>query len=625
MCGIAGWFGGAPNAQDEAVLDEMLRQINHRGPDGEGRFYDTSRSGGRIVLGHRRLSIIDLGGGSQPMSTEQKSHVISFNGELYNYKELRRELIQRGEMFLTESDTEVVLRAYAQWGERCFERFRGMFALAIWDALNDRLLLVRDHFGKKPLYYALVNGVLIFSSELSSVTSHPSCAQTLDVDSVYEYLRFRYVPSPHTFVSSVKKLPPGHYMSISTRDVRIERFFCPLYQDPQFTSKEVSDRESEHAFLNLLEESVRLRMQSDVPYGAFLSGGIDSSSIVALMARNSDLPVKTFSIGFQEAQYSELGHARQIADVFKTQHHEIVVRYRDIVDHLENLTRNRCAPISEPADVPIYMLSKFAARDVKVVLSGEGSDELLAGYPKHNVERWIAGHEWLSSNPGVRKTLSKALDFLPGENRRSRIALEALTEGCFEERMATWFGSFSERARAEIWSNGPHTRKLDETPFSALEGQSNLRRILHFDQTSWLPDNLLERGDRMTMAASLEARMPFMDIELARYVATLPDSALLRGGKSKYILRKCMQSFLPHEILSRKKVGFRVPVDEWFRNDLQELVSDHICNRTARIARFIDIDRVKKIVERHQSGSQNCEKQIWALLNLEIFLRTFKL
>ena len=457
-----------------------------------------------------------------------------------------------------------------------------MFALAIWDALNDRLILARDHFGKKPLYYAVINGALIFSSELSSLISHPSCAATLDVDSVYEYLRYRYVPSPHTFVASIKKLPPGHYLSISNRDLRIERFFCPVYQCAQIEQKELKGRESEGIFFNLLEESVRLRMQSDVPYGAFLSGGIDSSSIVALMARNSNLPIKTFSIGFREEQYSELEHARRIAEAFKTQHHEIIVGHGDIIGHLENLTRNRCAPIGEPADIPIYMLSKFATQSVKVVLSGEGSDELLAGYPKHSVERWVAGREWLFSNPLVRKTVSKVFDLLPGENRRIRIASEAITEGCFEERMATWFGSFSEQARREIWSNGARERKLDHTPFDAQAHWSSLRRILHFDQTSWLPDNLLERGDRMTMAASLEARMPFMDVELARFVATLPDSALLRGGTSKYILRKCMQPLLPRETLSRAKVGFRVPVDEWFRGDLREFVcGSHLQRRCA--------------------------------------------
>jgi asparagine synthase (glutamine-hydrolysing) len=625
MCGIAGWFGGAPRLQDEGVLDEMLRQIVHRGPDGEGQFQTVSSFGDCVALGHRRLAIIDLGGGAQPMSTEQKSHVISYNGELYNYKDLRKELIQRGEVFLTESDTEVVLRSYAHWGDSCFGRFRGMFALAIWDALKDRLILARDQFGKKPLYYSVINGVLIFSSELSSIISHPSCSTALDGDSVYEYLRFRYVPSPNTFVGSIKKLPSGHYLSISNRTLQIDRFFSPVYQDPQLQPTKGKNGESEAMFLSLLEDSVRLRMQSDVPYGAFLSGGIDSSSIVALMARNSDRPIKTFSIGFREERYSELRHAKRIAQAFKTQHHEILINYRDIIGHLERLTRNRCAPISEPADIPIYMLSKFAAQDVKVVLSGEGSDELLAGYPKHNIERWVAGCEWILSNPAVRKSVSTVLDLLPGENRRTMIALEAITEGSFKDRMASWFGSFSDRACAEFWLNGAHTRDLDGTPFSAQTCWSSLRQILHFDQTSWLPDNLLERGDRMTMAASLEARMPFMDIELARFVATLPDNALLRHGKSKYILRKCMRSLLPHETISREKVGFRVPVDEWFRGELREFVSDYICNGGARIARFIDINRVREIVACHHNATRNCGKQIWALVNLEIFMRIFRL
>lgn len=625
MCGIAGWHGGAPNARDQAILDEMLRQLAHRGPDGNGKYQAQSAAGETVALGHRRLAIIDLGGGAQPMSTEQMSHVISYNGELYNYRDLKQELIQRGEVFLTESDTEVVLRAYAQWGENCFEKFRGMFALAIWDAVRNRLVLARDQFGKKPLYYAQINGALVFSSELASILSHPSCAAKLDVDSVYEYLRFRYVPSPHTFVTSIKKLPPGHYATFEKGDLSIKRFFCPVYQDTRIQPLDSMGIETEDAFLSVLEESVRLRMRSDVPFGAFLSGGIDSSAIVALMARSSDFPIKTFSIGFEEEKYSELVHAKRVADAFKTEHHEIIVRYRDIIGHLEHLSRNRGAPISEPADVPIFMLSKFATQVVKVVLSGEGSDELLAGYPKHGVEPWVAGREWILGNAAVRKSISSAINLLPGENRRARIVSETVTERNFPERMASWFGSFSERARDQIWINGAHSRVLDDTPFSVDPRRSSLRRILHFDQTSWLPDNLLERGDRMTMAASLEARMPFMDTELARFVAKLPDNALLRRGTSKYILRNVMRPLLPPETISREKVGFRVPVDEWFRTDLREFVSDHICNNSAQIARFIDTKRVTEIVASHQQGTRNFEKQIWALLNLEIFLRAFRL
>ena len=625
MCGIAGWLGGSPSANDEAVLDEMLRQIQHRGPDGEGRFHAATSSGDSVALGHRRLAIIDVGGGAQPMATAQRTHVISYNGEVYNYKDLRKELIQRGQVFTTESDTEVVLHAFAHWGDSCFTKFRGMFAIALWDAMNERLILARDHFGKKPLYYALLNGTLIFASELSSIISHPCCPADVDSQSVYEYLRCRYVPGPNTFLLSVKKLPPGHCLSVSHGDMRITKFFCPVYQDTELRPASADERANERRFVDLLEESVRLRMQSDVPYGAFLSGGINSSSIVALMARNSDLPIKTFSIGFEEERYSELPYAKRVAQAFNTEHSEIVVSYKDIISHVEHLTRNRGAPISEPADVPIYILSKFASQVVKVVLSGEGADELLAGYPKHQIEGWIAGREWLLNSWALRKATSTVLDLLPGENRRTRVAVEALTESCFRDRMATWFGSFSESACARIWAHGTYVRDLDDAPFSTQPSCSNLRRILHFDQTSWLPDNLLERGDRMTMAASLEARMPFMDTDLARFVATLPDTALLRNGKSKYILRRCVRSLLPREILTRSKVGFRVPVDEWFRHGLRDFVWDHICDDRARLAKYIDVDGVREIVTQHQHGSRNFEKQIWALLNLEIFLRTFKL
>ena len=298
-------------------------------------------------------------------------------------------------------------------------------------------------------------------------------------------------------------------------------------------------------------------MQSDVPYGAFLSGGIDSSSIVALMARNSDLPIKTFSIGFEEHKYSELRHAKRVAQAFNTEHNEIIVSYKDIIGHLEHLTRNRGAPISEPADIPIYILSKFASQDVKVVLSGEGADELLAGYPKHQIERWVAGREWYLTVGLYERLRRRCSICCLGRTGEPGLHWKHLTESCFRERMATWFGSFSEKRVRERFGRMVLMFANWMTRLLALRRScSNLRRILHFDQTSWLPDNLLERGDRMTMAASLEARMPFMDTELARFVATLPDTALLRNGKSKYILRRCMRSLLPREILTRRRSVF---------------------------------------------------------------------
>lgn len=626
MCGIAGWAGARPADNEHAVLSKMLEEIRHRGPDGDGTYFATASDGTRTGLGHRRLSIIDVAGGAQPMISRDSGIALTFNGEIYNYIELREELRQFGLAFETQSDTEVIIRAYEHWGTDCFRRFRGMFALAIWDPRTDELVLARDHFGKKPLYICDDDRTLVFASEVAAIVTMEGFGGGLDRESVYDYIRYRYVPGDNTFFRNIKKLSPGHFLVFRHGTSERTKFFTAPYDDPTIERQAgpVDQGELEHAFLDLLEESIRLRMRSDVPYGAFLSGGLDSSAIVALMARNSDKPIKTFSIGFNEENYSELPYARLVADKFSTDHTEVVINPFDITEHFDLLTNARGGPITEPADVPLYILSAHAAMDVKVVLSGEGSDEALAGYPKHMFEAWAGPWDRFLGHSSLNRLGRAMLDIVPSDTRRARIAWDAITEPRFEDRMATWFSAFNSLDSGNLAPGMSNGRISDMTPFTTQPKWSALRKVLHFDQTRWLPDNLLERGDRMTMAASLEARMPFMDVVLARFIASAPDTALIRGRQSKYLLRKTMQGLLPDVILTRKKVGFAVPLKEWFVHELRDYTYDHLCGESSCVSSLLNKKLIGRIVDEHQKERANNDKKIWSLLTLEMFLRAFR-
>lgn len=626
MCGIAGWAGGRPSDNDQAALSRMLHHIQHRGPDGEGTQIAVGSDGTVVALGHRRLAIIDVAGGAQPMTDEASGVTVTFNGEIYNYIELREELRHSGYTFSTKSDTEVILKAYEHWGCECFRRFRGMFALALWDPRSQSLVLARDHFGKKPLYIHEHGGRLVFASEVSAIVSMDGFLDGIDRDSVYDYIRYRYVPGDHTFFKSIKKLSPGHYLTFKHGKVERHRFFSAPYNDPTVSANAAPSDQTDlqRAFMDVLEESVKLRMRSDVPYGAFLSGGLDSSAIVALMSRNSETPIRTFSIGFSEEKYNELEYARLVADKYQTNHTEIVINPLDITEHFDLLTSVRGGPITEPADVPLYILSAHAARDVKVVLSGEGSDESLAGYPKHMFEAWAGPCGNMLAHSSVNRAGRAILDLVPSEMRRVRIAWDAITEGKFEDRMATWFSAFNSLDSGKLAPGMSTQRVSDPTPFETQPQWSALRRVLHFDQTRWLPDNLLERGDRMTMAASLEARMPFMDTVLARFIAGTPDKALICGRQSKYLLRKSMAQMLPSTILERRKVGFTVPLREWFIKELREYTYDHLCAESSSVSSLLDRKIIRRLVDDHQRKRVNNEKKIWSLLTLEMFLRAFR-
>ncbi len=624
MCGIAGFALAGSLRDGDRRLKAMADSILHRGPDGEGfARFTVGENRFTIGLAHRRLAIIDLVTGAQPMIHQGAGVTLIYNGEIYNFQELRQELESQGYRFRTRSDTEVLLNAYVAWGPGCVARLRGMFAFALWDQLRSRLMLARDQFGKKPLYVCQSAGRLLFGSEIKALLAFGDLAPELDRASVADYLVYRYVPAPHTLFAGVRKLMPGSYALWENGRLTETCFYTPPYGTKPEEAAPIADAVA--AFREKLDEAVRLRMVSDVPFGAFLSGGIDSSAIVALMTRHSSQPINTFSVGFHEERYSELRYARLVAGKFATRHVEVVVSADDLMHHLPTLIAHGDAPVADPSNIPLYLISREAAKSVKMVLTGEGSDELLAGYPKHSAERFVPLYHRIVPPALHRRLVEPLLHQLPYDFRRIKIMAAAIGLSDARERLPRWLGplSFAERDRL-LTRVGPR-RPVDPHPFAADPRRSGLQRMLYFDQTSWLPDNLLERGDRITMAVSIEARMPFMDTELAALLARLPDKWRIRGFVQKYILRAAMKETLPREILGRPKVGFRVPVNEWFRGPMRAFVRDHVDSARSVSRELFDYRQVERVLVEHESGRQNHEKLLWTLVNLELFQERYAL
>lgn len=631
MCGIAGWIGPPSATRNEHTLRAMLAAMAHRGPDGEGMHVADTANGEQVFLGHRRLAIIDPVGAPQPMCDAAAGLALTFNGEIYNFRALRAELLALGYPFSRDSDTEVLLRAYQHWGVEAVHHLRGMFAFAVWDGPRQRLFLARDRFGEKPLFYHQGPEGFSFASEIKALLCLPECRQGTNLEAVWEYLAWRYIPAPETLFKGIFKLMPGSAAvwewgrGQTGGHLRQWRYWVP--PDQQALAGRAGDgsrgrsawRDSEVVpdFLARLDDSVHAQMVSDVPFGAFLSGGIDSSMIVALMTRHSP-QVKTFSVGF--ASGSELPYAAQVARHFGTSHREIIVSHRDVIDTLPALIAYRDAPVSEPSDVAIHRMSQEAAREVKMVLTGEGSDEILGGYPKHVFERFARGFQLVPAclRQNLIVPLARAL---PYGFRRAKTAINNLSMDDWRERYVGWFGALSGAERQRLTRLPPAADRDGNPPFDGALDASTLRRILYFDQTSWLPDNLLERGDRMTMAASIESRLPFLDHELVGYVSSLPDRFRVRGMNTKWVLRQAGRQLLPEAILERPKVGFRVPVNEWFRGEMRDFLQEHLCSAASQTRAYYDPRVLDSMVDEHLQGRQNHEKLLWALLNLEIWQR----
>ena len=620
MCGICGIYNadsGEPVSQ--RVVEHMTDLIAHRGPDDSGYHID-----GPLGLGFRRLSIIDLSGGHQPMCNETGDVWIIFNGEIWNYKELRKDLLEKGHQFRTNSDTETIVHAYEEYGVDAIAKLHGMFGLAIWDGPRERLLLARDKAGKKPLYYTRVDGGdIVFGSEIKALLGHPRVPREADVQAMADFLSVRYVPAPATLFKNINKVLPGHWMLFEGGTVRNE-----CYWDFTFGKTEHKPiEEYVQGIKQHVHRAVEERMMADVPVGAMLSGGVDSSIISGIMSQLTSHKVKTFSVGFDHPDYSELPYARLVAKHFGTDHHELVVSASDLSRYWPILTWHRDEPVSEPSDLGVYLISKLASQHVKVVLSGEGADELFAGYPKYVVD-WLAKYYHILP-PVVRNQLIQpALDSLPYSMRKLKTAARNISQPA-PQRWMNWFGIFNGQLKKDLLSAGTQGAiDLDSSRefrrwLAKNPQRDTLSSMLYLDTKIWLPDNLLMKGDKMTMAASLESRIPLLDYKLIEYAASIPSQDKIKNLKTKYLLKRAFQDFLPETILTRKKMGFNVPTGEWFRGGQRDIITKLLLSDRIRDRGYFNNDYIERIVGDHLSGKTNYQAQIFTLASLELWFRVF--
>ena len=615
MCGIAGFFLREGQAS-LATVRGMCDQIRHRGPDDEGYHVD-----GGCAIGMRRLSIIDLSTGHQPMANEDRSVWVVFNGEIYNYQDLRRDLLTRGHRFQTNSDTETLVHLYEEEGAGGLRRLRGMFAYAVWDARRKRLFLARDRFGKKPLYYAIRPDGIYFGSALKCLRAAGVPAE-IDSEALRFFFQFTYIPEPMSSLRGVRKLPAGSWLAYdadgTAREGRYWQFPAPVAgTPPDFSEADTCARLREK-----FDESVRIRMIADVPLGAFLSGGIDSSSVVASMALASPEPVRTFSIGFEESAFNELEYAAMVARQYHTDHHEIVVR-PDAVDLASRLVQHFDEPFGDSSAIPTFIVSEFAARHVKVALSGDGGDELFAGYTRFQALRKLQN---LDRVPGkLRALISWVADRLPysayGKNYLHMLSRSTALERYFESNFAPWF--LRRELLQQDWMLPADSAYLASalTTFLLPGNADLLSQALFFETTQNLPGDMLVKVDRMSMANSLEVRCPFLDHELGELAASVPHDWKINGGKGKYILLRALGDRLPPPLLSRGKMGFGVPLSLWFRASLRTFLWDHLTSASFLGRGIVSPAFVRQMLREHDSGRRDNAHWLWSLLVLELWFQ----
>ncbi len=610
---------------DKAAARELIAQmcdvIAHRGPDDEGHYVANG-----VAIGMRRLSIIDIASGHQPISNEDGSVWIVFNGEIYNYRELRNDLIASGHQFQTRTDTETIVHLYEEEGERCVEKLRGMFAFAIWDSRKQSLLLARDRAGKKPLHYALTGRTLLFGSEIKSILQYPKIKREVNLDAISDYLSFGYVPDPATAFHGIHKLAPGHTLTFKDGQLRTRCYWDFNYDGEPYLAPPREERFYIERVQELLKESVRIRLESEVPLGAFLSGGIDSSTIVALMAREMGEPVKTFSIGFNESSFDELKYARVTARKFQTEHYEFVVT-PDICRIVDELVWHHDEPFADISSVPTYVVSKMAREYVTVVLSGDGGDELFGGYERYVTHRqrqnWERLPAWMRRNLLYRLSSALPQNTL-GKNFLRNIALDG---GARYIDSGSYFGIEAQKKllthelRSALCGYDPAAapRRIFDAPTSP----ERLDHLLYLDSKTYLPGDILVKVDRMSMANSLETRAPLLDHKLIEFVQTIPASLKLRGFDTKYILKQAVAGIIPEEIIHRKKQGFDVPIKQWFNNQLREMLDDTLNDRQTRGRGYFNQRAVQAILDEHRRGRRDNARHLWGLLMFELWHRAF--
>ncbi len=624
MCGICGIvFAEKDRSVDTKIIKKMTDSIEHRGPDEEG-FYINKNVG----LGSRRLSIIDLEGGQQPIHNEDKNIWVVFNGELYNYQELTQSLVRRGHKFYTNSDTEVIVHAYEEFGEEFLEYLNGMFALALWDERKQKLLLARDRMGIKPLYYTLQNNTLIFGSELKTILNYPNISRTVDLAALNEYLSFEYVPTPRTIFQGISKLPPGNMLIFSEGNLHISQYWnINLGRSENIKPKQLFEYERE--LLSVLKNAVQKEMVSDVPIGVLLSGGIDSSVIAALMSEVSPGNIKSFSIRFDDPSFDESNYARQVAQYLQTKHHELTVTPKLVMESVENITEFLDEPLGDSSVVPTFLLSNFTRNHVKVALGGDGGDEIFAGYSTLQAHRLVEYYEYFFPGFIRHRIIPWIVDRLPVsfDNISFDFKVRRFIAGRGVPviiRHHNWLGSFTVQQKEKLLE--PWTQLKEKDTYQiAFEHQYNsqaksaLNQLLYCDIKLYLEGDILPKVDRASMANSLEVRVPFLNHTLVEYAANLPHSLKLRGLTTKYILRKAMKGKLPDNILRRGKKGFNMPVAKWITGPLRPLVEEMLSKNRLQRDGFFNPDYVQKLLKEHINGQQDHRKLIWTLLMFQLW------
>ena len=622
MCGIAGKVCfDRTAAVDPCLIERMTDAIRHRGPDDGGVWVD-----GPVGLGNRRLSIIDLSArGHQPMSNEDGTVWIAFNGEIYNFAELRAELAGQGHTFRSNTDTEPIVHLYERDGVECVARLRGMFAFAIWDGRRRRLFLARDRLGKKPLFYYCGRDALVFGSEPKAILQDPDVPREADPAAIRQYLTYGYVPSPQSAFAGFRKLPPAHYLVLDNGRADVRRYWTLHYQPKRTTSEEALGEE----LLALLEESVRLRLISDVPLGALLSGGVDSSAVVALMRRVSAARVKTFSIGFDRPEYDELRYARTVAAHLETDHHELVVR-PDAIGMLPRLVWHYNEPFADSSALPSFAVCEMARRHVTVALTGDGGDEMFLGYDRYVAANLSARFDLIPR--GVRRAASAVLARLPlGAPKSSMHRLRRFAEVAAvppADRYGRWMAFFDGEDRTLLapdfaQATAAPAFALLETALGRSDGDSPAEAASDADVQLYLPDDLLVKMDIASMAHSLEVRSPLLDHRVVEFAASLPSRLKLRGLVQKYLLKRTMREMVPAEILGRRKMGFGVPIDSWFRGELREVAYDTLLDGRTIGRGYFRADAVRRLLDEHVAGTSHHHSRLWNLLMLELWHRMF--
>jgi asparagine synthase (glutamine-hydrolysing) len=622
MCGIAGFISSEKDRlsteKSGSLLESMCLLIRHRGPDEQGTW-----TSGQVALGMRRLSIIDLSGGHQPIFNEDESLVIVFNGEIYNYRELQRELQQKGHTFRSNSDTETIIHAFEEYGPDCLEKLRGMFAFVIWDKRTRTLFAARDRVGKKPFYYTVTGDQsFVFGSELKSILEYPTVKKEVDIQALDAYLSFGYVPDPYSIFKGIRKLPAGSYLLF--RDGKVtEKQYWDIKIEPDYSRTEEQFVEELTA---RLDEAVKIRLISEVPLGAFLSGGIDSSAVVGLMSRNSEKPVKTFSIGFNEDSYNELKYARLTAKHFNTDHHEFVVT-PDICEIVDELVWHFDEPFADSSSIPTYMVSKLAREHVTVVLSGDGGDELFGGYTRYliDLQRNVFGRLPRNVRDNIMNPISRNLPHWAwGRNFLHNVSLDPTDRFIDSVSVFTSLnkGSLYTSDFTKILGQSEGVRLFRELG-TRVKSKNSLDPLLYLDSKTYLPGDILTKVDRMSMAVSLEARAPLLDHKLIEMVSRIPASLKIKNNETKYIFKQAIKSFVPHEILNRPKQGFGLPIQQWINNQLHDRIHQTLTDRRTLERGLFEKKYIDVLLQEHERGRRDHSTSLWALFMLELWNRTY--